>query len=409
MIPASIRIFKIIAVDSNFSARKNCEARTYEYLVPSYVFTPPPEATMYCFAPLNEPDDDFIIDNEPAGGLFNTHARQSLSRRKTLKKALKQHPEVVLERKPTAPKISEPMPVEKKNFWQKIMEKLFGKKSNGSDQLKAVLNDTLRRTDSGRVVEEETFAVTLKRTMSKKGSDVIKRDIEEQEQFLKGVKAFEPLDIPEPSEKLIQHLQAYRMPEKQFINLKKTLAMFNGTHNWHNYIPNATQDDPRNFMRIINVDMAEPELHNGLEWIRVKMQVHNVAKYQIRRMMAMLIQVVRTNTPRSVVANSFSINQIDIPEAPGFTLILDEPHYNSYNADALQTKQFTTVNFGSTNADVEKFRDTEIFASIFDYELQNMEFEQWIRQIDNYSFLYTQYLNQNGVIQKTRNVVKEQQ
>jgi tRNA U38,U39,U40 pseudouridine synthase TruA len=58
--------------------------------------------------------------------------------------------------------------------------------------------------------------------------------------------------------------------------------------------------------------------------------------------------VVRTNTPRSVVANSYSVHKIDIPEAPASTLILDEPHYNTFNADALQ-KQQQPVHFGEAN------------------------------------------------------------
>jgi hypothetical protein len=56
--------------------------------------------------------------------------------------------------------------------------------------------------------------------------------------------------------------------------------------------------------------------------------------------------------------------------------------------------------------DVEHFRTTEIFDKVFRNELEKMEFEAWIRSIDNYSFLYTHYLNQNGVISANKNGIK---
>jgi tRNA pseudouridine(38-40) synthase len=35
-LPASIKVFKILQVDKDFSARRTCEARTVEYLIPVY-------------------------------------------------------------------------------------------------------------------------------------------------------------------------------------------------------------------------------------------------------------------------------------------------------------------------------------------------------------------------------------
>jgi hypothetical protein len=43
---------------------------------------------------------------------------------------------------------------------------------------------------------------------------------------------------------------------------------------------------------------------------------------------------------------------------------------------------------------------------IFAREAERMEFETWIRVIDNYSQLYTQYLNPQGVITKHCNLVR---
>lgn len=211
-----------------------------------------------------------------------------------------------------------------------------------------VLNDTLRRGASQHG-EGAFISETLKRSLSSKTQrDVIKQDIEEQDGEIGEEATFEPLDIPAPNAAGMSELQGYRMPRKQYETIQKTLAMFNGTHNWHNYIPNANPNDHRNFMRIVNLDMSPLEVHEGMEWIRFKVQANVFAKYQLRKMIAMLIMVVRTNTPRAVVANSYSVSQIDIPDSPGIGLILDEPHYNSFNAMAIQAGE-QPVNFGASN------------------------------------------------------------
>jgi tRNA pseudouridine(38-40) synthase len=286
LLSKELRVFKVLSVSSGFSARKNCDARTFEYLIPSYVFTSPPEATHYCFAPLTEPDEDYVIELEPVGGLFNTQKRQSLSRRRTFRKSMNrghaEHLEMTFA-DPTTKHMNNPDTKQvKRSILRKILDFFSRKKqTSGSEQLKAVLNDTLRRSPTDKSVNKET----LKRSTSTKKEDVLQQDIFEREQEEQVEQLYEPLDIPAPLEATLDDLKAFRLSEKQFETIKKTLAMFSGTHNWHNYIPNAQQGDPRNFMRIINVDIAPLELHHGMEWLRIKMQAHVFAKFQIRRMM----------------------------------------------------------------------------------------------------------------------------
>lgn len=70
LLPETVRLFKVISL-GRFSARKDCEARTWEYLIPSYIFTQPSEATMYCFGP----QEDHTMpthSTDAVGGLFNT-------------------------------------------------------------------------------------------------------------------------------------------------------------------------------------------------------------------------------------------------------------------------------------------------------------------------------------------------
>ena len=115
----------------------------------------------------------------------------------------------------------------------------------------------------------------------------------------------------------------------------------------------------------------------------------------------MVIMVIRTNTPRSVIGNSFGYSKIDIPDVPLGFLILDQPHYNNYNADA-ERLGTEAVHFGDIIG-LREFKEG-IHDSIFAKEAQELQFEHWLRNMDNYSFMYTHFLNERGLIMKPTNL-----
>jgi tRNA pseudouridine38-40 synthase len=115
----------------------------------------------------------------------------------------------------------------------------------------------------------------------------------------------------------------------------------------------------------------------------------------------MLIMVIRTNTPRSVIGNSFGFSKIDIPDTPAGFMILDQPHYNNYNADSEKSGK-QPVHFGDV-VGLREFRE-KIHEAVVAKEYDQLLFEQWLRQIDNYSFMYTHFLNERGLIQKPKNM-----
>jgi tRNA pseudouridine(38-40) synthase len=163
----------------------------------------------------------------------------------------------------------------------------------------------------------------------------------------------EPLDIPW-TDAYLDQLKAYRMSEAQVKAVEFILSIYNGTHNWHNYIPGASPDDPRCYLRILNIELGQPEMKGDMEWIRIKVQAKAFARLQVRKMMAFAIMVARTNTPRSVVANSFGYAKIVLPETPAYGLILDEPLYKDYNEYAA-TLARSPIEFDSIHVSYSPF------------------------------------------------------
>jgi tRNA pseudouridine(38-40) synthase len=308
------------------------------------VFSPPSAETHYAY-PEEEDDFEYPIE-KPEGGLFKTLAR-SLS----------------LKRVPTATTLPEADQEEEEEVVVKKKHSFFGKffsrmmfgnkkipetmKKNKDVPLTKSSAKSVARSKSLRMSQatviattpkasmafsppDETFFTTLSRTFSMKKKYRDEEFNTTTQEQVETIQFFEPLDIPW-DETFLTGLKKYRITQHQIEALERIISIFNGTHNWHNYIPGASQNDPRCYLRILNIELAKPQMHHEMEWIRIKVQAKAFARLQIRKMISFAIMVVRTNTPTSVIGNSFGIHRIHLPEIPGIGLILDESVYHEYN------------------------------------------------------------------------------
>ncbi|TPX68399.1 hypothetical protein SpCBS45565_g03168 [Spizellomyces sp. 'palustris'] len=475
LLPDGIKVFDIVQLNTSFSARRTCDTRTYEYLIPTYVLAPPPPETHYSYAPLSDTEfEELWPVNEnlgPPGGLFKTIKRgmsikrnksqaRSMSRaksvnRKASRKDASGPPDDTvappkLERSMSSPSLPSPPPspsshpAEKKSGFRKFFETLTrgrsktrnveeevpvtiarsksrkgqagGVQMTASGSAQSFSNDVSYSTSSPEKEDDFGFIATLRRSVSRKSTR--RRDpeiaslrgsgedaVEEEKPETAEPQYFDPLNFPPPTEEELSLTRQYRITEDQVKAMNHILAMYNGTHNWHNYIPGAKYEDSRCYMRIINIECSAPEVHFGMEWLRFKVQAKAFARYQVRKMMAMAIMVIRTNTPRSIVANSFGYAKIEIPEAPAMGLILDEPHYDTFNSDCERRSDPKGIHFDKYLPAVTEFRHHSLHDSVYRAELESMKFNEWARNLDAYSFLYTYYLNERGVIKPNTNYV----
>ncbi|KAJ3112176.1 tRNA pseudouridine synthase 1 [Physocladia obscura] len=373
LLPEAIRVFKVVAPTAvGFSARRSCETRTYEYLIPTYAFMAPNPAAGYDYVASSVskedldnmyPDADPEVDRSGEGSLFTTIRRLSRSRSRLRGRSSNRtsiQPETPQDPAPQEPQRSTPL-----NFFASL---------------------TRRRSTTAfkqPLISETNSAINLIHSGGSISSNSI---IDDSPQF------YDPIDLPYRGADV---LRGYRMTEEQLDIVRSIIAIYRGTHNWHNYVPNADPDDQRCYMRIINIESGSPEIHNGMEWIRIKVQAKAMARFQFRRMIALLILVVRTNTPRSVIANSFGITKITIPEAPGGMQIFHQPLYAGYNSVAGPGAE---INFDDEKGRVEAFRKQQIHDVVYAEERESLAFEDWLREIDRVAFLYKYFLNARGLI-----------
>ncbi|KAJ3195421.1 hypothetical protein HK101_000263 [Irineochytrium annulatum] len=380
ILPETIRIFKVVTPAEGFSARRSCDARTYEFLIPTYSFSPPPPQTGYSHAyqpdmTREELDELFPQSEGPTGSLFKTIKRGggTIKRRSSTRNvSMGRSPDAVSPpQSPGAVDIPRPGTSAEPNAGGNRISKFFGTITRGrKDNNK---KGGLATSPSGTGEKTGTFyrSRSAPAPASRDASLNELLDSEEEEESQAGPVYLDPIDIPVPTEEMLSVKRRYRIAPEQLDMLRHIISIFRGTHNFHNYIPGASYDDDRCYMRILSMEMSEPEVHFGMEWIRVKVQARAFARFQIRRMLGLAILVIRTNTPRAVVANSFGFAQIDIPEAPAIGLICDEVFYLKYNEEPTRT-QATRVDFNGVKDTVETFRKNQIHDWIYREEQEYM-------------------------------------
>ncbi|KAJ1563761.1 tRNA pseudouridine synthase 1, partial [Nowakowskiella sp. JEL0078] len=389
ILPPQIKVYSISRPNLDFSARRSCDARTYEYLVPTYVFSPPPSNTLYCNPYIDEPiPEDLHVPNET---LFKTLRRGgNTQRRPTVPSSAPQAPQINRQ-------ASQPAHLDDGKKTGTISRFIQSLKRPVKSEIPKSSGSKIIAAQNEEIENEEPIMSTIKRSLSRKNNnrsksatregEVDRRFVEDQEALYNAEPIFyDPLELPR-SEENNSELRRYRISQNQYDLLQHIVGLFRGTHNFHNYIPGATYEDPRCYMRILNIECSRPEEHAGMEWVRIKVQAKAFARFQIRKMIG------KTNTPRSILGNSFGFAKIDIPEAPGHALILDETHYEGYNEKAGLSNG---VNFTEYASAIEGFRKPAIHNAIYTDEYENMNFEEWVRSIDRFSFLYMYYLNPRG-------------
>ncbi|KAI8844123.1 pseudouridine synthase [Chytriomyces cf. hyalinus JEL632] len=379
VLPESIKVFKIISPTvGGFSARRSCEARTYEYLIPTYAFMTPQQETGFdiqaeVIATKDDldnmyPDADPESDRSGQASLFTTLRRQ-LTRSRSRSRGRSSSVNAPVEEGGPVGSEYPADTTEQAGTNTGFFSSLSRKKSISRRSL------SRKRSQADNDSTNSLIAPIAN-----------ENPVDNTPQF------FDPIALPHRS---VDKIRAYRITEEQLDMVRTIVAIFRGTHNWHNYVPGADADDQRCFMRIINIESGSPEVHNGMEWIRIKAQSKAMARFQFRRMMALLILVVRTNTPRSLIANSFGVTKIDIPNAPAMGLIFHQPTYAQYN-EAVGPE--SAINFDEDKSKVESFRRSMIHEQVYTEERDGLHFEEWLRKIDTNAFLYKYYLNARGLI-----------
>lgn len=176
---------------------------------------------------------------------------------------------------------------------------------------------------------------TMQKWEGSKGSSQEEEDINEEYQPTIQYMLHHPFWLKQGVDKTFAEDTAakkeWRIPEKQLQRVREVFAHYEGSHNFHNFTVGKPFRDRSAHRHMIKLDISDPKIINGTEWLSIKFHGQSFMLHQIRKMIGLLVLIGRSAAPPSLVPETFGPARIHVPKAPGLGLLLEEPIFAGYN------------------------------------------------------------------------------
>ncbi|KAG0253695.1 tRNA pseudouridine synthase 1 [Mortierella polycephala] len=189
----------------------------------------------------------------------------------------------------------------------------------------------------------------------------------------------------------------YRIDEATLAKVREGFASYIGTKNFHNFTigKNFKEKSCQRFM--MKFDVSDPKMIQGTEWLSLKVHGQSFMLHQIRKMVALVIMIIRTDTPMKLIPETFNANKINIPKAPSLGLLLERPVFEAYNRKIHGTHQ--PLEFDPYREEMDAFKEKFIYEGIIKEELDFNRFDEYLQIMDGNAQKFNfGYLNKEGII-----------
>ncbi|KAJ6114284.1 Pseudouridine synthase I TruA [Penicillium sp. IBT 16267x] len=364
-----IRVWGYELATSSFSCYQMCDSRVYEYLMPSHCLLPPHPSTHL--------GKKIVEEAEKAGDLDNLNARQE----EVLgywEKVDQEYIQPILEKVPEDVRsivqkslfVNDEQESSKQDEDEDEEPKTLGSETNAEDPTLQPATDT--QQPEPHASEAEPFVMDPRQRLI---LDTIK-----------SIKAA-----------YLAAKRAYRVPASRVARLQECLDQYEGTKRFHNYTIQKTFKDASAQRHIKSFKVnPTPVVINGTEWLSLKVHGQSFMMHQIRKMVAMAALLVRSGCIPSRISETYGPERIAIPKAPGLGLLLERPIFETYNTKASGLGR-EPVGFEKFTAEMEEFKQREIYDRIFREEEQTSAFNIFFNHIDHFPMEYYLYVTSGGI------------
>ncbi|KAJ5502998.1 hypothetical protein N7463_005872 [Penicillium fimorum] len=359
-----IRVWGYEITSKSFSCYQMCDSRVYEYLMPSHCLLPPHPSTYLGkkIVELSEKADDLDAvtarQEEVASYWEDVDA-------KYIKPILENLPEDIRS------------VVEKALYQDESRDALQPSEEKEVSSAPAV-EPTQQETNEHPVTEQPAHAEAKPFVMDPRQKAI--------NDAIKAIKAA-----------YLTAKRAYRAPASRIARLQECLNRYEGTKNFHNYTIQKTFKDPsaKRHIKSFKVNTT-PIIIDGTEWLSLKVHGQSFMMHQIRKMVAMSAMVVRSGCHPDRITETYGPERIAIPKAPGLGLLLERPIFDAYNAKA-QGLDRQPINFQKFEAEMNEFKQREIYDRIFREEQESAGFGSFFNHIDHFPAGYFLYVTSGGI------------
>ncbi|XP_068993341.1 pseudouridylate synthase 1 homolog isoform X2 [Neodiprion pinetum] len=178
----------------------------------------------------------------------------------------------------------------------------------------------------------------------------------------------------------------YRIQPDVLEKVQSVLKLYEGTHNFHNFTSKVKPLDPSAMRYMIDCSCSDPFVINDMEFVTLKIKGQSFMLHQIRKMVALVIAIIRTQTSEETLNAAFGPGKLDIPMAPSLGLVLDQVHYDRYNKRYSSDGIHEALEWPEVNDEIVKFKEDYILNYICESEQSEKSMLQWLATLCRHSY-----------------------
>ena len=190
--------------------------------------------------------------------------------------------------------------------------------------------------------------------------------------------AFAPIDVPVT--------ESYRITPERIEEIRKTLNLYLGPKNFHNFTSRKRAHDPSAVRIIYSFTCSEPFEKDGLEYVLLRVRGQSFMMHQIRKMIGLVIAYMRGFANLETFTKCWTADRIDVPRAPGVGLLLDHVHYDRYDKRFGKDGMHDPMTWDSVEDKVQKFCDEYIFPVITQSENIEKSMMTWLTTLPYHTY-----------------------
>ncbi|XP_053309759.1 pseudouridylate synthase 1 homolog [Spea bombifrons] len=172
--------------------------------------------------------------------------------------------------------------------------------------------------------------------------------------------------------------ESFRLSKETLDKVNELLALYKGTHNFHNFTSQKGPRDPSAKRYIMEMHCEPPFQQGGLELAVIKVKGQSFMMHQIRKMIGLVIAVVKGYAPVSIIERSWGEEKVDIPKVPGLGLVLEKVHFEKYNRRFGNDGLHESLDWVEEEDKIESFKKEHIYPTIIQTEIQEKSMSTWM-------------------------------
>lgn len=135
-------------------------------------------------------------------------------------------------------------------------------------------------------------------------------------------------------ESLRPHFASFRINPEQLATLRSALATYEGTHSYHNFTTgkDASEANSKRYMTSFTAATPFVDPASGVEWILLSVLGQSFLFNQIRKMVAVAVDITRGAAAQGSLELAFTAERMDVPLAPALGLYLNQVFFDGHNS-----------------------------------------------------------------------------